>query len=151
MLVSALLRTKLLQLAQPISHRGGTHGIHGHRPRVSNRENKYASSLKTLPGDLRRNGHGGQLHYFHFTGTVSFVDGNRMAVVLPDMEALSHLREDGRIGVQLYLDETTYRLMFEALDRVSAARLAAWPNCATFFTAQRRPDISPSNRYVSLG
>ena len=73
-------------------------------------------------GDLRRNGHGGQLHYFHFTGTVSFVDGNRMAVVLPDMEALSHLREDGRIGVQLYLDETTYRLMFEALDRVSAAR-----------------------------
>ena len=34
MLVSALLRTKLLQLAQPISHRGGTHGIHGHRPRV---------------------------------------------------------------------------------------------------------------------
>lgn len=31
-----------------------------------------------------------------------------MAVVLPDMEALSHLREDGRIGVQLYLDETTY-------------------------------------------
>lgn len=73
-------------------------------------------------GDLRRNGHGGQLHYFHFTGTVSFVDGNMMAVVLPDMEALSHLREDGRIGVQLYLDETTYRLMFEALDRVSAAR-----------------------------
>ena len=73
-------------------------------------------------GDLRRNGHGGQLHYFHFTGTVSFVDGNRMAVVLPDMEALSHLRKDGRIGVQLYLDETTYRLMFEALDRVNAAR-----------------------------
>lgn len=74
-----------------------------------------------------------------------------MAVVLPDMEALSHLREDGRIGVQLYLDETTYRLMFEALDRVSAARHGRLAELRDIFTAQRRPDISPSNRYVSLG
>ena len=45
-----------------------------------------------------------------------------MVVALPDTETLSHLRGNDRVGAQLYLDETTYRLMFEALDRVSAAR-----------------------------
>ena len=73
-------------------------------------------------GELRHDSYGGQLHYFNFTGTVSFVDGNRMVVALPDENALAKLRGGGRTGVQLYLDETTYRLMFEALDRVSAAR-----------------------------
>lgn len=73
-------------------------------------------------GELRQGNYGGRLHYFHFTGTVSFVDGNTMVVALPDTETLSHLRGNDRVGAQLYLDETTYRLMFEALDRVSAAR-----------------------------
>ena len=73
-------------------------------------------------GELHRQQNGGRLHYFKFTGTVSFVDGNNMVVALPDANALAQLHGDSRIGVQLYLDETTYRLMFEALDRVSSAR-----------------------------
>ena len=73
-------------------------------------------------GDLRKNRQGGQLHYFRFTGTVSFVNGNLMVITLPDPEALARLREGERVGVQLALDETTYRLMFEALDKVSAAK-----------------------------
>ncbi len=70
---------------------------------------------------LHGNGRG-KLRYFRFNGTVSFVDGDTMVVALPDPDALSRLKEDGRVGVQLCLDETTYRLMFEALDRVIAAR-----------------------------
>lgn len=73
-------------------------------------------------GDVRRNGNGGLLHYFRFTATVSYVDGNRMVVALPDTAALTQLRNGERLGVQLYLDETTYRLMQEALDRVATAR-----------------------------
>ena len=39
-------------------------------------------------GELRQGNHGGRPHYFHFTGTVSFVDGNTMVVALPDTETL---------------------------------------------------------------
>ena len=74
-------------------------------------------------GETRRGkGNGGLLHYFKFTATVSYVDGNLMVIALPDGEALTRLRSGERIGVQLYLDETTYRLMFEALDRVASAK-----------------------------
>ena len=74
-------------------------------------------------GEARRGGaHGGLLHYFKFTATVSYVDGNMMVVALPDAEALARLRDGERVGVQLYLDETTYRLMFEAIDRVAEAK-----------------------------
>lgn len=64
---------------------------------------------------------GGMLHYFGFTSTVSFVDGDRMVLVIPEGGVLEQLRRCERLGVQLALDETTYRLMFDALDRVSGA------------------------------
>lgn len=59
---------------------------------------------------------------FLFTGTVSYVDGDRMVVVVPDGAPLSKLQTTGRLGVQLFFDETTYKLMFEALDRVIGAK-----------------------------
>ncbi len=64
----------------------------------------------------------GMLHYLHFTAQVSFVEEHRMVVALPTAQALTMLRSADRLGVQLYLDEYTYRLMFEALDRVMLAR-----------------------------
>ena len=57
-----------------------------------------------------------------FTGTVSYVDGDRMVVVVPDGAPLSKLQTTERLGVQLFFDETTYKLMFEALDRVIGAK-----------------------------
>ena len=45
-----------------------------------------------------------------------------MVVTLPGEAALSRLQAVERLGVQLHFDETTYRLMFEALDRVLSAR-----------------------------
>ena len=59
---------------------------------------------------------------FLFTGTVSYVDGDRMVVTVADNAPLARLQTEDSVGVQLYFDETTYRLMFEALDRVINAK-----------------------------
>ena len=56
--------------------------------------------------------------YFRFTGTVSYVDGDRMVVTVPDGTPLIDLQGAENLGVQLSFDETSYRLMMEALDRV---------------------------------
>lgn len=64
-----------------------------------------------------------ELKYFSFTGTVSYVDGDRMVVTVPDSAPLLELQQStDPIGVQLSFDETSYRLMFEALDRVMKAK-----------------------------
>ena len=59
---------------------------------------------------------------FLFTGTVSYVDGDRMVVTVPDNAPITRLQTAENVGVQLFFDETTYRLMFEALDRVIGAK-----------------------------
>ena len=56
------------------------------------------------------------------TGTVSYVDGDRMVVTVPNNAPLTRLQTEENVGVQLFFDETTYRLMFEALDRVIGAK-----------------------------
>ena len=64
----------------------------------------------------------GQLRYLDFTAMVSYAESDRMVVVLPGEEALQQLRALERPGVQLHFDETAYRLMFDALRRVQAAK-----------------------------
>ena len=63
-----------------------------------------------------------RLHYFNFVATVNYVDEDRMVVVLPGASALMDIQHADRLGVQLYFDETTYRLMFEALGQVIKAK-----------------------------
>lgn len=64
-----------------------------------------------------------ELKYFSFTGTVSYVDGDRMVVTVLDSAPLLELQQStDPIGVQLSFDETSYKLMFEALDRVMKAK-----------------------------
>ncbi len=63
-----------------------------------------------------------EIHYFHATGTVSFVDGDRMVVTLPDGADVLALAQADQAGIQLFFDETSYRLMFEALDRTISAK-----------------------------
>ena len=67
-------------------------------------------------------GTGGLLHYYKFVAQVSYVEEDRMVIALPSPDSLEQLREAHRLGVQMYLDEQTYRLMFEALDDVIAAK-----------------------------
>ena len=64
----------------------------------------------------------GMLSYMKFVAQVSFVEENRMVIVLPSAQALTQLSNADRLGVQLYLDEYTYRLMFQALDTVISAK-----------------------------
>lgn len=65
----------------------------------------------------------GNLTYFNFVATVSYAATDSMVVSLPGGTAQAdQLRAASFVGVQLYFDETTYRLMFSALDKVISAR-----------------------------
>lgn len=99
---------------------------------------------------------GKSLSYFNFTGTVSFVDGDKMVVIIPDGgHAIDLQGSTDKIGIQLFFDETSYKLMFEALDRVIKAkgnRLAylrdlfySHQKAKRFsFTEQRFPWLNPT-------
>lgn len=63
------------------------------------------------------------IRYLPFTATVSYAEADRMVVVMPDSSRILELqRSEMPMGIQLSFDETSYRLMFEALDRVINAR-----------------------------
>lgn len=82
-------------------------------------ENASDANHKVQNSNLK----GQSIKYFSFTGTVSYVDGDRMVVTVPDSAPLLELQQSTNpIGVQLSFDETSYKLMFEALDRVMKAK-----------------------------
>ena len=60
------------------------------------------------------------IRYFNVNAVVSYVDGDRMVVSVPDGFSTETL--GGQIGVQLSFDETSYKTMFDALDRVMRAK-----------------------------
>ena len=64
------------------------------------------------------------IKYFPFTGTVSFAEAERMVVAVPDGTPLIDLQvsEGQQLGVGLSFDETSFRLMFEALERTMRAK-----------------------------
>ena len=90
---------------------------------------------------LKEQGSGGEnkdVRYFSFTATVSYVDGDRMVIILPDGKWLPDLQHhDGALGVQLSFDETSYRCMFDALDRVIHAKGRLGYLRDLFFSRQR--------------
>ena len=82
-------------------------------------ENASDANHKVQNSNLK----GQSIKYFSFTGTVSYVDGDRMVVTVPDSAPLLELQQStDPIGVQLSFNETSYKLMFEALDRVMKAK-----------------------------
>ena len=64
----------------------------------------------------------GTPRYFKRTGTVSYAEPQRMVVAVPDAGCVAELKACELLGVQLSFDETTYRLMTAALDRLARAR-----------------------------
>lgn len=57
------------------------------------------------------------------TGMVSYADADRMVVTIPDKTGTATtLQNTDGIGIQLFFDETSYKLMFEALDRAIRAK-----------------------------
>lgn len=82
-------------------------------------ENPSDANHKVQNSNLK----GQSIKYFSFTGTVSYVNGDRMVITVPDSAPLLELQQStDPIGVQLSFDETSYKLMFEALDRVMKAK-----------------------------
>ncbi len=63
-----------------------------------------------------------KIHYFPFTASVSYADGDRLVVAVPDNGRLIDVQGAERVGIQLFFDETSYKTMFEALDRVLRAK-----------------------------
>lgn len=74
-----------------------------------------------------------EVKFMNVTGTVNFVDGDRMVISLPKDDYARELQniepsngaaheEASALFVALSFDETSYRLMFDALERVMHAR-----------------------------
>ena len=64
----------------------------------------------------------GKISYFKLSASVSYVDGNRMVISVPDDGQLINVQTANHIGVQLFFDETSYKMMFNALDKVINAK-----------------------------
>ena len=79
------------------------------------------------------------IHYFPFSSTVSYVDGDKMVVTLPSSQTLIDLQNADHLGVQLYFDETSYRTMFHALDEVINAKNNRLADLRDIFAGQQKP------------
>ena len=79
------------------------------------------------------------IHYFPFSSTVSYVDGDKMVVTLPSSQALIDLQNADHLGVQLYFDETSYKTMFHALDEVINAENNRLADLRDIFAGQQKP------------
>ncbi|MGL5273622.1 MAG: AAA domain-containing protein, partial [Phocaeicola sp.] len=92
------------------------------------------------------------LKFMNFTATVSYVDQNRMVVALPNSDALNTLVNATDVGVQLYFDETSYRLMFESLDKAIASKDGRLAHLRELFHGSIKPDVFnlPSLRFPWL-
>ena len=62
------------------------------------------------------------LKFFGFTGNVSYIDGDRMVVSVPDNAHIADVEGTANVGIQLSFDETSYRTMFDALERAAKAK-----------------------------
>jgi superfamily I DNA and/or RNA helicase len=63
-----------------------------------------------------------EIKYFNFSGTVSYAEADRMVIIVADAANVEACRVAENVGVQLSFDETTYKLMIDALDRASNAK-----------------------------
>ena len=70
--------------------------------------------------------------------TISYVQEDRMVVVLPTPSALMDIQgKSNDLGVQLYFDETSYKTMFSALSDVMRAK--------------KQPTLSSKGRIAGTG
>ena len=80
------------------------------------------------------------IKYFRHTATVSYVDGDRMVVTVPDAFPVVDLQAAEGLGVQLSFDETSYRTMKDALDRVIKGKGRLGYLRDLFYTKNQKPE-----------
>ena len=95
-------------------------------------------STEVPDGDLKQ---AGRIHYFNFTGSISHVDGDRMVVVIPEGHTLELQNAAAPVGVQLFFDETSYRMMFDALERVIKAKGTRLAYLRDLFYTHQRAEV----------
>ena len=78
-------------------------------------------------------------HFMKFSAVVSYADGDRMVVIVPGTDAVVAIENAERLGVQLFFDETTYRLMFRALDAAIAAKDNRLAELREIFHGSQKP------------
>ena len=100
------LNQRVVEISRPETASGDDHNFEYGRP----------VAFFILPEDE------GQRPSFPFTGSVSFVDGDRMVVAIPESADVGRLSAASAAGVMLSFDETSYRTMFEALERTIKAK-----------------------------
>ncbi len=83
---------------------------------------EFGRPVAFFTSQTSQNNRSTQIKYFPFTATVSYVDGERMVVTVPDNGQLIDVQGAEHVGIQLFFDETSYKMMFEALDRVIRAK-----------------------------
>ena len=93
-------------------------------------------------GDLKRTS---GIRYFNFTGTVSYVDGDRMVIAIPEGHTLELQNSQLPLGVQLFFDETSYRMMFDALERVINAKGTRLAYLRDLFYGRQRAEVFTFN------
>ena len=74
-------------------------------------------SIETSDNSQSKDSSKKNIRYFRYTATVSYADGDRMVITVPDNISILDLQNTEKLGVQLSFDETSYRLMMEAIDR----------------------------------
>lgn len=62
------------------------------------------------------------IRFIDIKGVVCYSEQDRMVVELQDMKYASVLQSTAPLGVQIFFDERSYQLMFEALDKVIKAK-----------------------------
>lgn len=62
------------------------------------------------------------IRFIDIKGVVCYSEQDRMVVELQDMKYVSVLQSTAPLGVQIFFDERSYQLMFEALDKVIKAK-----------------------------
>ncbi|MDO4210525.1 MAG: AAA domain-containing protein [Bacteroidales bacterium] len=100
-------------------------------------------------------GQPGDLKFLDIVCTVSYAEEDRMVVTLPNDAALSRLLSLERPGVALHFDETTYRLMTQALNRVEKAKGTRLAELRDIFHAGQplswgsRPNVEPQYPWLN--
>lgn len=78
--------------------------------------------------------------YLKHNCQISYVDGNRMVVVVPSQQAVIELQNADLLGVQLYFDETSYKTMFHALDEVYKSKNNRVAKLRSIFSGGMKPE-----------
>lgn len=79
------------------------------------------------------------LNYRKWTGSVSFCQGKRMVIVVPNGGQVGDILGVQNLGVQLAFNERTYQLQFEALNKVEKASNASLMRLRSVLIGNQKP------------